>query len=49
MDSFVLVARTIEELPRLLERCLAAGATLEDVDHGYESLERLYAEIVEGE
>ncbi len=49
MDSYVLVARTIEELPRLLERCLAAGATLEDVDHGYESLERLYAEIVEGE
>ena len=49
MDSCILVARTIEELPPLIERALAAGATLEDVDHGYESLERLYAEIVEGD
>ncbi len=49
MDSYILVARTIEELPPLIERALAAGATLEDVDHGYESLERLYAEIVEGD
>ena len=49
MDSFIVVARTIEELPRLLERVTEAGATLEDVDHGYESLERLYAEIVEGD
>jgi ABC-2 type transport system ATP-binding protein len=49
MDSFIVVAHTIEELPRLLERVTEAGATLEDVDHGYESLERLYAEIVEGD
>jgi hypothetical protein len=35
-------------LPRLLQRALEAGAVLEDVDHGYESLERLYADIVEG-
>jgi len=48
MDTCIVVARTIEELPRLLQRVLEAGATLEDVDHGYESLERLYAEIVEG-
>ena len=49
VDSCILVARRIEELPRLLTRALEAGATIEDVDHGYESLERLYAEIVEGE
>ena len=48
IDSCVLVAHRIEELPRLLVRVIEAGATLEDVDHGYESLERLYAEIVEG-
>ena len=48
IDSCILVAKTIEELPRLLQRALEAGAVLEDVDHGYESLERLYAEIVEG-
>ncbi len=48
IDSCILVAHRIEELPRLLVRVLEAGATLEDVDHGYESLERLYAEIVEG-
>jgi ABC-2 type transport system ATP-binding protein len=48
MDTCIVVARTIEELPRLLQRALEAGATLEDVDHGYESLERLYADIVEG-
>ena len=48
IDSCILVAKTIEALPRLLQRALEAGAVLEDVDHGYESLERLYAEIVEG-
>jgi len=49
LDSYVVVARTIEALPALLQRVVDAGARLEDVDHGYESLERLYAEIVEGE
>jgi len=48
MDSCILVAKTIEALPGLLQRALEAGAILDDVDHGYESLERLYAEIVEG-
>ena len=48
VDSYVIVARTIEALPALLQGIVEAGALLEDVDHGYESLERLYAEIVEG-
>jgi ABC-2 type transport system ATP-binding protein len=48
-DSCIVVARRIEALPALLSSVLEAGGQLEDVDHGYESLERLYAEIVEGE
>jgi len=48
MDSCVVLASEIDEFSHLLQRVLAVGATLEDVDHGYESLERLYAEIVEG-
>ncbi|MBN1918218.1 MAG: ABC transporter ATP-binding protein [Verrucomicrobia bacterium] len=48
VESYVVVARTIEALPALLQRVVDAGALIEDVDHGYESLERLYAEIVEG-
>lgn len=49
VESCIVVARKIEALPALLSSVLEAGAQLEDVDHGYESLERLYAEIVEGE
>jgi ABC-2 type transport system ATP-binding protein len=49
VESCIVVARKIEALPALLSSVLEAGAELEDVDHGYESLERLYAEIVEGE
>jgi hypothetical protein len=49
VESCIVVAKRIEALPALLRSVLEAGAQLEDVDHGYESLERLYAEIVEGE